>query len=79
MDNVQSLPQLEVENSSSSPGGMTGSKEQSDPSSFAPVEDFTSFCRGELADALTEALFALYKGGPTKPSEALKYGNMLVH
>ena len=38
-----------------------------------PSEDFTSYCRGELAVALTDALFALYKGGPTKPSDALNF------
>ena len=38
-----------------------------------PREEFTSYARAELGEALTEALLALYKGGPTKPSEALTY------
>ena len=38
-----------------------------------PKEEFTSYARAELGEALSEALIALYKGGPTRPSEALKY------
>lgn len=37
---------------------------------YVPSEDFTSYARAELSDALSEALFELYKGGPTRPSEA---------
>ena len=43
---------------------------------YVPSEDFTSYARAELSDALSEALFELYKGGPTRPSEA---GDFLCH
>ena len=74
-DAKQGLKRIDTENLSSPPRGATNVDKDgaANSDSFAPAEDFTSFCRGELADALTEALFALYKGGPTKPSEALTY------